>query len=496
MSKKVKAIIAASAVLVVLAAALVVLLMTAPDPNDISSNPILTSEAIPLAKEDRYQIEYAEIENAKGKYKVVPIGENIFNIEGYDEYAVMRDMLPELLIEVCNVSANDVIAENVTDMKQFGLDPAVSTFTVKVKDKEPYSLSVGALSMDQTFYYVCKTGENTVYSVGATTFDHIFKGEREFLDLVVTEGFDSQNAATVPQINRVLISRPDLEKPMVFEKYKDGELSANAAQQASFRMTSPVEALISETPAQDYIYGNFGINADAVACVNPTAEDLTKFGFDEPTSVFEVDYNDNLKIRLKTGNGIPCQHDEDEDLTGHKHVNTHYYVLNKDGDRIYEVKTEAMRWMEMQHKDILSSFAIIPSIFDVEKLEFTVDEETHVLQYTSEKNENDANVIVGATLDGKEVDSYEARSMYQLLASTNITDINTGKTPPAKASITVKYHYFSGKTDTVELYELEDHTGIVSLNGNNAFVGRVGVQDKIRREMQNLKDGKKVDTDW
>lgn len=494
MSNKIKAIIGGSIAIVLLVAALLALKFTAPpkDPNDLV---IPDDKLVSLIEEDRYKSEYLKIKNNSGEFELKLLGENLYTVVGFEDLPQISNVFTTVFSEVCNVVASEIIEENCDDLGKFGLaDPEVQ-FEYKVKDKEPYKISIGNLSSDGSIHYVCETGKNTVYAFSATAMSSLYKSKYDYLNKEIIASFDGQVAAEVPIINRISIKRPDLEKPMIFETMGKDDLTENSVPQSSIIMTSPVKSLISETPAQDYFYGNFGLTADDVACVNPTPEQLTEYGFDNPSSEFEIDYNDNLTVRIKTGNGIPCEHEEGEDLTGHKHVNTHHYAISKEGNIVYEIKTEAMRWFEMQPKDIISIFAVIPSIFDIDRLEFVIDDVAHVLKYTIDEREDGTKSVEGATLDGKEVDSEHARGMYQLLASTSIIDLNT-VVPTVKPTTTVKYVYKNGKVDTVEMFVLPDRTGVVSFNGNNAFKSRVGINDKIIKEFDNLVNGKAVDTSW
>ena len=99
-------------------------------------------------------------------------------------------------------------------------------------------------------------------------------------------------------------------------------------------------------------------------------------------------------------------------------------------------------------------------------------------------------------MDGAATDEDMSRKFYQLLLSTGIQDVNLTERELSSPSMSITYHMLDGTSDRIDFYVLEDLTTIVSLNGNNAYIGRSGLVDKVGKELSNLLSGEAVETDW
>lgn len=496
MSKKIKSVILAAIVLIVLVGIVIALvLLNEHDAKNPASAISSESKFVTLVEENRGNTEWLNIKNKKGEYKIIPVGENVYSAEGIEDLPQANYVYLETLASACNVVASEIVEENATDLSIYGLVSPEVEFELKIKDKDAMKISLGNLSPDKSLRYG-KSGENNnVYAFPATAFETLFFGKLDYLDAALIPGYDPDNdPENIPVIEKVTITRPDLEKPMVFEQIEKEYFTENSVMQASVRMTSPVTALLSETPAQEYFYGNFGIGAEEIVAISPDEKELEEFGFNEPTSTYEVIYSGGKTVKVKTGKGVLCRHTEDEDLTDHKHVITYHYAMREGSELVYLMETDLMRWFKMQPKNVMSKYAVIPSVFDMESVDVTVGGKDYKLVYET-KIETDKKEVLSAKVNGKAVTTGEATNFLQLLGSTAITDINLNPVSE-KPEITIKYNYKNGKTDIVELIVTADRTCIVSLNGEKALKGRSGLIAKIEMELADLLAGEKVDLSW
>lgn len=488
MSKKIKAIIAGGCVLLLLIAVLVVLVLTKkPETED----PINSAEEkyITLVKETIDSIEYLKIKNAKDEYTISLQGENKWGITEIMDYTQSYYLYLETLGQAQNVVALDVVEENATDLSKYGLLDPVLTFELKPKDKPAYVVHIGNQTGDKNRTYLRMGDEHKVYVVSTGAFTNLFFDRYAYLDKVLIPGLESDDASAVPRIDYMSVSRPDLKKPIILEQFKEHELSENATMQSDIKMISPVHALISETPAQTYVYGNFGITAQSIVMVNPSKEDMAKYGLDKPSSEFIFKYGGTSSVRILTGNGIKG---EDETI---KDKIVSYYAWREDTNEIYVVNASDLKWMTMKPKDILSSIAVLPHILDTKSIDVTLNGKKNTIEFQLDKeNPKDTNLIT-ATLNGKKVDAEQAKTYFQCLQLTYIQDINE-KQPDKEPVATIQYNYYNGGKDVVEVYVLDDLSCIISVNGNNSFTGRAGFVDKLVKELGNLEAGKKVDVDW
>lgn len=493
MSKKVRTIIIGSAVLVALIGVLVVLQLTKEKPKENSVSNI-DDEFVTLVNGKEADLEYVHIKNQKDDYIINRQAEERWGIKEIMDYEQTYYLYTETVPMACNIVASSIVEENSKDLSIYGLVNPEVTVKVKFKDKDEKSVSLGNLSPDGKVRYGIETGEKTVYAFPNTAFKNFYFTKYDYVNKELIKGFDPEQPNEIPIINEMIVSRPDLEKPIILKKFQEGELSKNATSQSYIYMQSPVKSLISESAAQDYVFGNFGIMAEKIVSAKPTKEQLAEYGFDKPTSEFTVRYNDTTTLKIITGKGIECEHNPDEKLDGHKHEIVSYYAKKENSDQIFVVKATDMRWMGLQPKDIISSVAVLESILDINSIDITLEGTTNNLTFVRGEDPKDVNQFK-STLNKKEVDIAKAKAYMQLCQLTSIQDVNK-KQVNANPTATIKYNYTSGKSDVIDIYILEDRTCVLSVNGNKAFIGRPGYVDKLIKEMQNLTSGKEVDIDW
>ncbi|MEG0691840.1 MAG: DUF4340 domain-containing protein [Oscillospiraceae bacterium] len=496
MSKKVQAIIAGSIVIVLLAGAIAALVLTQKPESTDKESPSSQSELITLIEGVAGELEYVNVKNKADEYTIELLGENKWGIKALDGFTQVEKKYSDTIGSIVNIYASEIVEENATDLAKFGFNEPSLITEIKYKGKDAIKFTLGDISPDGYTRYAIKTGENTVYGLSTNSFNALLQSRYDYIDKALIPALEAgeDGKAIAPAIDFIKIARPNLEKPIVIEKYKAGELTENSFVTTGLKMTSPIDAMTNDTQIQERLYVLFGLTATGVEMVNPTAEDLAKFGLDKPSSVFEMTYNETSSIKISTGNPIECKHEKGEDLTNHKHQITHYYAMKEGTNVIYLLSKESLTWMEIQPKNLMSSIAVLPPVLDIDSVDFKVGNDAYKIEYFKGEDKTDTNVMT-AKVNGKDVDIDNAKKLLQLFYATSIQDVNTTvPTKPADAS--VSYNYTSGKKDTVEFFVLEDRQVIISLNGNNGYTGRSGYVERMVKELNNLLEGKDVSTDW
>lgn len=493
MSKKIKTIIWSSVALVVLIALTVVLVLTAPSKNEDGTSTVSVN-SIPLIRETYSDVESLHIKNQSDDYTIELVGEELWRIRDTMNLKQVSYMYEQTLTNMSTFSATEIIEENCTDLSKYGLDDPQITFEIKYNNGNTYSFHIGLQTADKSCYYLVKEGDDTVYTVTATSVESLLYTRYSYLDTEILEGFDSDDSSTVPTINYVKISRPDLASPIVLDKAKDGELGETKVQQSYLVMREPEFSLVDETSAESVIYDNFGLKANGIVKANITDEDRKTYGFDNPTARYEMTYDDNTTVVLTLGSGFNAAagFTEGERVAADK-IDT-YFLIREDVDQIYTVAASDIGWLTVQAKDLISSSVVFPNIVDLTGFDVQIDGETYQVVIDPGKDVSDLNDYT-ATFNGKDANMDDVRNYMQLVMLTSVQDISSEK-PIGTPKLTVTYHYRSGQTVVVKAYVAEDTTTIVTLNDQTAFVGRAGFVSKVAKESKNLAAGKAVDTEW
>ncbi len=493
MSKKIKALIFGGAAVAVLTVIAIVLMVTAPKGADEESS-FPSTNAIPLIDELYSDVESLTVKNETGEYTIENVGEDLFRIKDIADFKSLDHLYQKTLSGLCTFSALEVIEENCTDLARYGLaEPAIS-FTMKFTNGKSYSYHIGTATADKKSYYLKTDGETKVYLVASTAISNLLLSKYAYLDPEIIAGFDEKKQEEIPRINSATISRPDLPHDIVIEEAKDGELGENVSQQSYLVMRQPQFALLDEAKLQTLIFGNFGLSAVDIEKANITAEDRTKYGFDHPTAVYEMKYDNNSTVKLTLGAGFNSEDGYEKGKKVDASKIDRYFLIREDVDQIYVVSADSIEWQSVQPKDMISSIVVLPNIIDLSGIDITVKGESHSLVFKPGKDEDDSSDYT-ATLDGNTVDMDQSRSYLQLLMLTNATDVYKGDVKGSE-QLSIVYRYKNGKAATVRVYVDESNAAYITLNDTSKFVGRTGFVNKVLTETQNLKNGKTVNLDW
>lgn len=493
MSRKVKAIIASGIVIVLLVAVLVVLQLTKVDKPE-STVSAVEVEVITVISGLEKDLEYIKVKNQADEYEISRQAEGRWGIADIMDYDQDLAMYFTTIQQATSVTALEIIEENCTNLAKFGLDAPTLVFEVKFKDGKTYTIKKGMTSSDKSISYFTEGDTKTVYSIKSNYFENLELDRYAYIQTLLVPGFESDQAEDIPQIDKITITRPDLAKPIIVEKFDPTAGKEFSAPQANLRLVSPKTALLSYEDIQNVLYGYFGIEAQSIVAVKPTAKQLEEYGFNKPTSVFEMSYDSNSHIKVTTGNAITTDVlDSEGEATGQKKI-TSYYAMRDDSEQVFVIGAADVRWLDTVPEKLVSDVQILPHILEIDSIDVTLEGKVNNLEFIKGEDKKDAKLLT-AKLNGKDVDIGESKMYMQVLLLTsigNFGDVNQTGTPVA----TIKYNYVDGKSELVEVYIKEDLTCTIVINKTDAFIGRSGYVDKLIKELKNLETGKTVDMDW
>lgn len=495
MSKKVRTIIIGASVLVVLIAAVVGLVIwkaSIDAKNNASTQSDANANAISLINEDYTTITSADIKNATGEYTIVPNGDGGFKIDSLNGITQLEYLYTETLQDLSRLSATQVVEENCTDLTKYGLLKPTCSVKVKYSSGKEYTVYVGGTSADKGSKYMRLGDEKKVYAIASSSLANLEFTIDKYLNLQVTTPFDESDQSTIPNVNYMYVSRPDLTKPIILDTMSDEEIKLNTGMRSHVKLTSPIEALINETPAQTWVYGNFGIVAEGVKVSHPTAAQKKEYGFDSPAAVLKMKYNDKEQFTLTVGKGIKG--------TGDKANTIVSYYLMKDGvDQIYICKASDLVFLTIKPDTLMSSMIICPAVDSVDNVSVNfASGETYKIQFKEGKADKDGNVKnESSTVNGKTIDISNVREYYGLLLLTEAQGFNLeGNTYGGTLKATITYKYKTGSSETVQVYSNAKGTTTLALNGKVNYNGRSGYADKLLKEAKKLVQNQQVSTDW
>ncbi|MEG0570613.1 MAG: DUF4340 domain-containing protein, partial [Oscillospiraceae bacterium] len=437
MSKKVKAIIIGGAVLLLLGGLLVFLLKTQKKPADETSS-TAPKPAISVISEDEQTLESAIVSNKGGEYEIKLVGEKKWGISELADLAYVDYKYTNFATTLSTLNASQIVTETADNLEEYGLAKPRATCKLKYKNGNTYEVILGNKTTDTANYYFMIKGETKVYVSDGYGIEVLTKNKYSYLDTLLYPSFDKQDSKTIPQIQKLTVTRPDLAKPIIFENTnKDSSVEML---QKVLNMTSPVNIAINTTVTEPYIYSLFGMSATEIVSAKATAKEKQDYGLDKPAATVEIKYDDTKVAKIIIGNGRDCQHEEGENLKDHTHTTASYYVMKEASDIIYVVDKTKMVWLDMDAEKVMSSIVLMPNVLDLDAIAVNANDKDYLFKLTHSKDDKDA-AVLAVTCNGNTVSDTQFRTLLQIMYTTPVDKINTSPaTGGAVMSITYKYN--------------------------------------------------------
>ena len=136
-------------------------------------------------------------------------------------------------------------------------------------------------------------------------------------------------------------------------------------------------------------------------------------------------------------------------------------------------------------------------LVDLAEMSIEFDGEKTVYEMTTNGGSTDTDEngkaadVTAVTVDGKDIDVYEYKSLYQYIMSCPTNEICFDD-PEGEAQVVIRETRKDGGEDVIELYKDTARRYVVKLNGKTSFRIQSTWVDNLKTNMENLKNGKKV----
>lgn len=474
MNKKKKALLVGGIVLVLLVGVMLALLFTQPqDDTNISPIPPAAEENVYLYQEEENSLKSLQVTNETGTYSLEQLGEQRWSIKDLEDYKTDTDAYTDTVKCYTQLAAKQKLLDKVTDKAKYGLDSPTGTGVITFKKGITHTVIVGDMTPDETGYYSMVDDDEALYIISVADAQKLQQSQLAYLNMTIIEGYDAKETETVSTIEKMTIERKDLDYKVVMEKAQQVEDEETRLHASTLQMVSPV---VCDCDAQhtdeEIILPLFGLTAEEVVALN--AETVkSQYGFDDPTAAIVLQYDGNTATMT----------------FGSKADDESYYMMFNENNVIYRVKTEKVAALTVDPNSLISRLGILPYIGSVKTMTIGFKDKTYIYELSGEDDE------LKIILDGKEIDTNNFRQLYQLILNPGLEAIYTG-TVTDEPAISITYEYRAGGSDIIELYDVGGRQMVYALNGQANRSGRSAYLDKLEQELQNLIDGKEVNTDW
>ena len=420
-------------------------------------------------------VESVVVSNALGGYEADWNDDSVI-IKDCDNIAIDSSAVKKIQNAVKGITAEKKVTDGKGRLNEFGLenDPVEVTVTGK-GGKESLMIGDEVPGQDSSQWYVLWKEE--VYIVSDSNVEAFQYGVKDLVSKQITPDRDESDDSF-----RVTLADIQGEGMDEIQIRHQGSEELAGYQVDSYQLTAPINYPASASVSEDILPMFFGLKAQEVAVLHPTAEDRAQVGLDRPYRQVEIEYqtkdSEKNKISILVSN-----------IDGAGNL----YVENG-SDVIYKCRPQDISWLNLTVDTVISHTILIPDVTSLKTLTITQgDGSSYQIQLQNMGTDN------GKVLyDEKELDVDSFRNFYYGLISVEADEVILENLPDTSgmnkiAEIQFAYMDESKKSDTVTYYSESARKAYAVLDGNERGFRLSETQlDTVLGNLQKLINGEEI----
>lgn len=420
-------------------------------------------------------VESVVVSNASGGYEADWNDDSVI-IKDCDNIAIDSSAVKKIQNAIKGITAEKKVTDGKGRLNEFGLedDPVEVTVTGK-GEKESLMIGDEVPGQDSSQWYVLWKEE--VYIVSDSNVEAFQYGVKDLVSKQITPDRDESDDSF-----RVTLADIQGEGMDEIQIRHQGSEELAGYQVDSYQLTAPINYPASAAVSEDILPMFFGLKAQEVAVLHPTAEDRAQVGLDQPYRQVEIEYqtknSEKNKISILVSN-----------IDGAGNL----YVENG-SDVIYKCRPQDISWLNLTVDTVISHTILIPDVTSLKTLTITQgDGNSYQIQFQNMGTDN------GKVLyDGKELDVDSFRNFYYGLISVEADEVileNLPDTSGMNKIAEIKFVYMdeSKKSDMVTYYSESARKAYAVLDGNERGFRLSETQiDTVLGNLQKLINGEEI----
>ncbi len=504
MNKKTKQLLIFLAVLVVVGVGVALLLLLPQDGDSTTSSATASTsstEAISLISRDQTELKSISFTNEKGTFELIAEIEEpqstaetssgstssaaatvTYQVTGMEGITILGSVAQSNAQYGYSLSATRDLGE-VSDLAPYGLDYPAASFVANYTDGTSTTISIGDIVPGSTSqYYVMRSGDKHVYlsavgSVLSASRDDFLSSS--ILSLMTT---DTSGNESLPTFDKIRISGRDHADPIVIFPQSEDVAATSPLRYYTYYMSEPVEAGVTSKLADNYLTPLASLSASGYAAVNPTDEELQKYGFGNPIELrFWIEGN---KTTLLVGNV--------DSSTA--------YVMMEGGKVIYEVAASDLAIATVSAFDLQDTLMFLCDITTVSSFEFTdnTGKTYTVEQERTEKVSSSSAAVSSGEEAGVEYEyaaycNDQNLQYYKKFYQSFLTAYREEEVPEdiqlGEKIFSLKLNYYdeyNTEPVTIDVYQYSDRRVVYQINGKNMALVKSDWADKVLGDFTKL----------
>ena len=280
-------------------------------------------------------VESVVVSNASGGYEADWNDDSVI-IKDCDNIAIDSSAVKKIQNAIKGITAEKKVTDGKGRLNEFGLedDPVEVTVTGK-GEKESLMIGDEVPGQDSSQWYVLWKEE--VYIVSDSNVEAFQYGVKDLVSKQITPDRDESDDSF-----RVTLADIQGEGMDEIQIRHQGSEELAGYQVDSYQLTAPINYPASAAVSEDILPMFFGLKAQEVAVLHPTAEDRAQVGLDQPYRQVEIEYqtknSEKNKISILVSN-----------IDGAGNL----YVENG-SDVIYKCRPQDISWLNLTVDTVIS----------------------------------------------------------------------------------------------------------------------------------------------
>lgn len=421
---------------------------------------------VSLFQKEQDELVSVKVSNPSGGF-AVDFAEDLIQVANIDESIPLKQSkLESLRSALLSVTAVQKI-EQVSALSDFGLEQPRASVKASYSDGSMFGFEIGADAPGGENVY-CKTDDGKVYVFAQQKVANFLNGLVDFVDTAVTALPQTDGEQPV-QVKQAAFTGTAYPQPLTMRRK-----AGNDAVLESYSFESPGHGSV-DSDKEQYIANLINLQAEKVAAIHPTNDQLNECGLSEPVASVQFSYD---------ASGV-----EQTCVLNVGEADNAIYLMRDDRPVIYQMAAESVPWLGLDYGDFVSRRAPMPSIWDVASVTVTTAQQTVVFELSGK--DDDFSVVCGE----KNLDVDKFKSYYQTLIGISADEYTQTQPDSETPLFTIKYTYRDSAkpADTVQFFDGPTRRVIMQVNGGDRFLLKEKQLELLVKNTESMQTGGEIE---
>lgn len=370
-----------------------------------------------------------------------------WTIKNYESIEFNNNEINNVIGSFAQLTSNEIITENPTNLSQFGLNPPQLTAEIEYTDGSRKTLFLGNKTPDNDYYYTMIDGDSNVYIIDS------INGERYSYTLndLISKDIPLLYA---DKINYINVKQKDKMELEVYSESEESKESKNYGVQ-TMKMTKPVQGInVYLSEIQNSLFYNIS-ELSLKKLVDIFPNNLNKYGLDNPYLEITIkDSEDELK--LKIGNDI------DSD-TAYCMINNRPHVFSIEKNKLNPfINIDILKFIDKSVLNIDRS--------KLDSVNIRNDDMVYEILFiykenTEENNTSESKNQISAKINGYDINEVDFKNFYDLIAGLAFDNIIESTKPEGEAEVSFTFNFKDGTNQILNFYSYNENFYLIETNG-------------------------------